>query len=109
MTLGWDDDERVHHPLVHIDVIDLRGKSGEALADRGRRGGTMKKATLEKVQARLGEYVAASSKHPTLILRDGQPVAMLVGLDRKERRTPSRLRDVLKRAWKDYEEHGGIP
>src|SRR6266571_3148954 len=22
MTLGWDDDERVHHPLVHIDVID---------------------------------------------------------------------------------------
>jgi hypothetical protein len=22
VTLGWDDDERVHHPLVHIDVID---------------------------------------------------------------------------------------
>jgi hypothetical protein len=22
MTLGWDDDERVHHPLVHIDLID---------------------------------------------------------------------------------------
>ena len=22
MTLGWDDDERVHHPLVHVDIID---------------------------------------------------------------------------------------
>ncbi len=69
----------------------------------------MKKATLEKVQARLGDYVVSSAKHPILILRDGEPVAMLVGLARKERRTPVKLRDVLKRAWKDYEEHGGIP
>jgi hypothetical protein len=22
MTLGWDDDERIHHPLAHIDIID---------------------------------------------------------------------------------------
>ncbi len=22
MTLGWDDDERVHHPLVHVDIIN---------------------------------------------------------------------------------------
>jgi hypothetical protein len=22
ITLGWDEDERVHHPLVHIDLID---------------------------------------------------------------------------------------
>ena len=22
VTLGWDDDERVHHPLVHVDIID---------------------------------------------------------------------------------------
>jgi hypothetical protein len=22
MTLGWDDDERVHHPLVHIDIVN---------------------------------------------------------------------------------------
>ena len=22
MTLGWDGDERVHHPLVHIDLND---------------------------------------------------------------------------------------
>jgi hypothetical protein len=21
MTLGWDDDERVHHPLVHVDIV----------------------------------------------------------------------------------------
>ena len=21
MTLGWDEDERVHHPLVHIDIV----------------------------------------------------------------------------------------
>jgi antitoxin (DNA-binding transcriptional repressor) of toxin-antitoxin stability system len=69
----------------------------------------VKKATLENVQARLGEYVASSAKHPVLILRDGEPVAMLVGLDRKEQQTPIKLRDVLKRAWKDYEKHGAIP
>lgn len=22
VTLGWDDDERVHHPLAHVDIID---------------------------------------------------------------------------------------
>ena len=22
VTLGWDDEERVHHPLAHIDMID---------------------------------------------------------------------------------------
>ena len=22
ITLGWDDDERVHHPLVHIDIVN---------------------------------------------------------------------------------------
>jgi len=21
ITVGWDDDERVHHPLVHIDIV----------------------------------------------------------------------------------------
>jgi hypothetical protein len=30
-------------------------------------------------------------------------------LTRKKKRTPAKLRDVLKRAWKDYEQHGGIP
>jgi len=35
-------------------------------------------------------------------------VTMLIGLD-KHSRTPVKLRTVLKRAWKDYEEHGGIP
>ena len=69
----------------------------------------MKKATLEKVQARLADYVASSAKHPVLIVRDGEPVAMLVGLDRRKRRTPLKLRVVLKRAWNDYEKHEGIP
>ena len=55
------------------------------------------------------EYVEASEKQPVLILRDGEPVAMLVGLDRKEKQTPMKLREVLRRAWKDYEDHGGIP
>ena len=68
----------------------------------------MKTVTLEKVQARLGEYIASSAKQPVLILREGKPVAMLVGLARKESRTPIKLRDVLKRAWKDYQEHGGV-
>jgi hypothetical protein len=22
MTLGWQDEERVHHPLVHVDIIN---------------------------------------------------------------------------------------
>jgi antitoxin (DNA-binding transcriptional repressor) of toxin-antitoxin stability system len=69
----------------------------------------MKRVTLEKVQAQLSEYVETSSKQPVLILRDGQPVAILIGLDRNEKRTPIKLRDVLKRAWNDYEEHGAIP
>ena len=69
----------------------------------------MKKATLEKVQARLGDYVQTSMKQPVLILQGGEPVAMLVGLDQNQRRTPLKLRDVLKRAWKDYKKHGGIP
>ena len=69
----------------------------------------MKKAPLEKVQARLGQYVALSAKDPILILHDGEPVAMLVGLARKKHLTPLKLRTVLKRAWKDYEEHGAIP
>ena len=69
----------------------------------------MKRVALESVQARLGDYVEASVQQPVLILRDGEPVAMLVGLVRKPKRTPLKLRDVLKRAWKDFEEHGGIP
>jgi antitoxin (DNA-binding transcriptional repressor) of toxin-antitoxin stability system len=69
----------------------------------------MKRVSLEKVQARLGDYVEASAQQPVLILRDGEPVAMLVGLERNAKRTPLKLRDVLKRAWQDYEEHGGIP
>ena len=69
----------------------------------------MKRATLEKVQARLGDFVASSAKQPVVILRDGEPVAMLVGLEPNTKRTPLKLREVLKRAWKDLEEHGGIP
>jgi prevent-host-death family protein len=68
----------------------------------------VKKVLLETVQARLSKYVTASAKDPVLIVRDGEPVAMLIGLD-KHSRTPAKLRTVLKRAWKDYEEHGGIP
>jgi hypothetical protein len=68
----------------------------------------VRKVTLERVQARLGEYVSSSAKHPVLILRDGEPVAMLIGFDRKEYRPPRKLRVVLERAWKDYEKHGAI-
>jgi hypothetical protein len=69
----------------------------------------MKRVPLESVQARLGDYVEASMRQPVLILRDGQPVAMLIGLERKGKRSPHKLREVLQRAWKDFEEHGGIP
>ena len=68
----------------------------------------MKKATLEKFQARLAEYIESSAKQPLLILRDGQPVAMLVGLASNKKRTPVKLRDVLQRAWKEYQKHGGV-
>lgn len=43
----------------------------------------MKRASLENVQARLGDYVETSVRQPVLILRDGEPVAMLVGLERR--------------------------
>ena len=69
----------------------------------------MKKATLEKVQARLGDYIETSAKQPVLILRDGEPVAMLIGLGESKKRRPAKLRDVLRLAWEDYETHGGIP
>jgi antitoxin (DNA-binding transcriptional repressor) of toxin-antitoxin stability system len=69
----------------------------------------MKKVTLKKFAAGLGEYVRNSGKHPVLILHDGEPVAMLVGVGPKQKRSPAKLRDILKHAWKDYEEHGGIP
>jgi hypothetical protein len=69
----------------------------------------MKRVPLEKVQARLGDYVESSAQQPVLILRDGEPVAMLVGLQRHAKRVPLKLRDVLKRAWEDFEAHGGIP
>ena len=68
----------------------------------------MRKATLEKVQARHGDYVDSSAKRPILIVRDGEPVAMLLGIHPKRRQTPAKLRAVLKNAWKDFEKHGGI-
>jgi prevent-host-death family protein len=68
----------------------------------------MRRVPLENVQAKLGQYVTASAKGPVLILRDGEPVAVLVGLARNRRRAPRKLRDVLKAAWKDYEEYGGL-
>jgi antitoxin (DNA-binding transcriptional repressor) of toxin-antitoxin stability system len=69
----------------------------------------MQKATLGDVQASLPKYVKASATQPVLILEEGEPVALLVGLGRRKRRPPVKLRDVLQRAWKDYEKHGGIP
>ena len=68
----------------------------------------MKKATLGDVQASLGEYVKTSATQPVLILCDGEPVAILVGLGGRKKRVPAKLRDVFKRAWKDYEKQGGI-
>jgi antitoxin (DNA-binding transcriptional repressor) of toxin-antitoxin stability system len=69
----------------------------------------MKRVPLEKVQARLGDYVETSARQPVVILRAGEPVAMLVGLNQNAGRTPVKLREVLRRAWKDFKEHGGIP
>jgi len=69
----------------------------------------MKKATLDDVQASLAKYVKTSAKQPVLIVEanGGEPVALLVGLRRKGG-PPLKLRDVLRRAWKDYEKHGGL-
>src|SRR5262249_49150323 len=74
-----------------------------------RRGGAMKRVPLETVQARLGEYVETSAKQPVLILRDRERGAGLGGLEPRAERTPLKLREVLERAWKNFEEHGGIP
>jgi hypothetical protein len=68
----------------------------------------MKKASLGDVLASLGEYVKTSARQPVLILRGGEPVAMLIGFGRRKKRVRTKLRDVLKRAWKDYVKRGGI-
>ncbi len=69
----------------------------------------MKKATLEMVQTRLGEYVDSSAKQTIMIMRDGEPVALLVGLGKNGKRKPVKLREILQEAWHDFEEYGGIP
>ena len=68
----------------------------------------MRKATLSDVQARLQKYIKTSAAHPVLILADGEPVAMLVGLRPDKKRRPTKLREILKRAWKEYQKHGGM-
>ena len=69
----------------------------------------MKKATLGDVQESLAKYIRTSAAEPILILERGEPVAMLVGLGGHKKRPSVKLRDVLKRAWKDYEKHGAVP
>src|SRR2546429_8643423 len=84
-------------------------EEGESTVDRRTRGKDMKKAALGDVQASLAKYVRSSAAEPILILEGGEPVAMLVGLAGRKKRPPLKLRDVLKRAWKDYEKHGAVP
>ena len=52
----------------------------------------MKNATLAEVQASLGEYVKESDRQPVLILCDGKPVAILVGIGQGKKRAPVKLR-----------------
>jgi prevent-host-death family protein len=52
----------------------------------------MKRATVENVQARLADYIRTSAKQPVLIVRNGEPVAMLVGLKPSRKPTPDKLR-----------------
>jgi len=68
----------------------------------------MKKVPLEKVQARLAEYVEACARQSVIILSEGKPVAMLVGLENAGKKNPKKLRDILARAWEEYKEHGGM-
>jgi antitoxin (DNA-binding transcriptional repressor) of toxin-antitoxin stability system len=69
----------------------------------------MKRVALKTVQSRLSDYVEHSAEQPIVILRDGEPVAMLVGIKSAPKRKPVPLREVLRKAWKDYEVHGGTP
>jgi hypothetical protein len=55
----------------------------------------------------LPDYVESSAKEPILIMLDGEAVAMLVGINGGEKRGPAKLRDILREAWHEYDEHGG--
>lgn len=69
----------------------------------------MKRITLKAAQSRLPDYVESSAKQPIVIVRDGEPVAMLVGIKSTSKQKPVHLAEVLRKAWKDYEAHGGTP
>ena len=40
----------------------------------------MKKATLTDLQARFADYLALSRKEPVMVMRNGKPVAILIGV-----------------------------
>lgn len=76
--------------------------------DRRKRSATLKRAALVDVQAKLPQYVKASARRPVLIVSDGKPVAVLVGLTPATKGRPMKLRKVLEGAWKEFELKGGI-
>jgi prevent-host-death family protein len=75
----------------------------------------MKKAAAADVKAKFAAFLAESNKGPVVIMRDGKPIAVLIGvhdedeLDRLIFASSRRLQEILEMGRKDVREGRGIP
>ena len=75
----------------------------------------MKKAEAADVKAKFATFLSESSKVPVVIMSDGKPIAVLVGvhdedeLDRLIFASSRRLHEILEAGRKDVREGRGIP
>ena len=75
----------------------------------------MKKASVADVKARLGAFLNESQNGPVVVMRNGKPIAVLMGVhdeDELERlvfASSRRLQDILARGRQEIREGRGIP
>ena len=75
----------------------------------------MKKASVADVKARFSAFLNQSQKEPVVVLRNGKPVAVLMGvhdeheLERLVFESSRRLQDILEAGRKEIREGRGIP
>src|SRR5712692_12068748 len=75
----------------------------------------MKKASVAQVKARFGEFLNESQKGPVVVMGNGKPIAVLLGVhdeDELERlifASSRRLQDILAAGRKEIRQGRGIP
>lgn len=74
----------------------------------------MKSASVASVRARFADYLEESRGEPVIVMRQGEPVAVLLGLSsraeakRLRRQSPRKLADVLTAARRRIEQGKGL-